>query len=314
MAEHVSTADPTPLGAIDAEHLTDVAQGGRRQQCVAQRVCRDVTVGMPGTAVIRVEQQAQQPARASGLDGMYVGTEPDANRHCRLQEAAASASSRMVAAFSSSVFSASADSPTRDLPGLCQHPLLAGRQPALLIATPQVADNLGDLVHVTGSELFQVGLVPTRPVGRLFGMQIRAPSLRRTARPSAHSHSSPTLCIVSHQDTGPRHHTSPRRPSRSHSEPLEQRADARTASLVASLRRPLSVLAGCRTSHSPRPSCSRINGADRQSRNIDLVTSLRASRTPTRAAPRRRSLRRGGRVGDSSPTSSSRSRPTSARG
>jgi hypothetical protein len=34
---------------------------------------------MSGAAVGVVEQQAKQPARPSGLDGMYVGTQTDAH-------------------------------------------------------------------------------------------------------------------------------------------------------------------------------------------------------------------------------------------
>src|SRR5450631_2919037 len=59
----------------------------------------------------------------------------------------------------------------QDLPGLGEHPLLAGRQPALTIATPKITHNLRDLVHVTRGQLFEVGLVATRPVGRLFGVR-----------------------------------------------------------------------------------------------------------------------------------------------
>src|SRR5690242_565495 len=44
----------------------------------------------------------------------------------------------------------------QNLTGLGQHPLLAGRQTALLIATPQVADYLGDLVDIARSKLFEV--------------------------------------------------------------------------------------------------------------------------------------------------------------
>ena len=140
MAEHVGTADTAPLGTIGAEHLADVAKPRRGQQGITQRVRGDVTIGMSGAAVSVSEQQTQQPARPSGLNWVYVGSEPDSGQsHCSsrkrspasgwapsllgecphiagsngLQEAAASASSRMVAAFSSSVFSASASSPTR---------------------------------------------------------------------------------------------------------------------------------------------------------------------------------------------------------
>jgi hypothetical protein len=38
----------------------------------------DVAVGMTGAAVSVGERQAQQPARTSWFDGMYVGTKTDA--------------------------------------------------------------------------------------------------------------------------------------------------------------------------------------------------------------------------------------------
>src|ERR1700733_4876792 len=46
-----------------------------------------------------------------------------------------------------------------NLTGLCQHALLACGQAALLVAAPQVAHYLCDLVDVTGGKLLQVGLV-----------------------------------------------------------------------------------------------------------------------------------------------------------
>src|SRR5947199_114082 len=52
-----------------------------------------------------------------------------------------------------------------DLPGLGEHALLAGGQAALTVAAPQVADDLRDLVDVTGGDLLDVGLVAAGPVG-----------------------------------------------------------------------------------------------------------------------------------------------------
>src|SRR5580700_5660099 len=54
------------------------------------------------------------------------------------------------------------------LPGLRQHPLLAGGQAALTITAPQIPYHLGNLVDVARGELLQVGLVPAGPVSRLF--------------------------------------------------------------------------------------------------------------------------------------------------
>src|SRR5690606_20207072 len=54
-----------------------------------------------------------------------------------------------------------------DLAGFGQHALLAGRQTAVTLPAPQVADHLGHLDDVAGGQLLEVGFVPTRPVGRL---------------------------------------------------------------------------------------------------------------------------------------------------
>src|SRR6266568_979639 len=59
----------------------------------------------------------------------------------------------------------------QDLPRLGEHALLARGQATFLVPPPQVPNDLGHLVHVTGSELLQVGLVPPGPVGRLFGVR-----------------------------------------------------------------------------------------------------------------------------------------------
>src|SRR6185369_12900697 len=56
----------------------------------------------------------------------------------------------------------------QDLPGLGEHALLPRGQPTLPVPTPQVANDLGHLVHVARGELLEVGLVTPRPVGRLF--------------------------------------------------------------------------------------------------------------------------------------------------
>ncbi len=56
-----------------------------------------------------------------------------------------------------------------DLARLGQHALLARRQTAVLVAAPQVANDLADLDDVARRELLEVRLVATRPVGRLLG-------------------------------------------------------------------------------------------------------------------------------------------------
>jgi len=70
----------------------------------------------------------------------------------------------------------------QDLPRLGEHALLAGGKAALPIAPPEVPDDLGYLVHVTGSELLQVGLVAPGPVRRLFCMR-RAEHLENPLKP-----------------------------------------------------------------------------------------------------------------------------------
>src|SRR5699024_2322071 len=49
-------------------------------------------------------------------------------------------------------------------------PLLPGREATVLVAAPQIAHDLGDLLHIAGGELLDIGLVPTRPVGGLLGV------------------------------------------------------------------------------------------------------------------------------------------------
>src|SRR3954462_7374176 len=58
----------------------------------------------------------------------------------------------------------------QDLPRLGEHALLTGGQATVLVPAPEVTHDLGDLVHVTGGQLLEVGLVTTRPVGRLLGV------------------------------------------------------------------------------------------------------------------------------------------------
>src|ERR1700733_2082331 len=70
----------------------------------------------------------------------------------------------------------------QNLPRLGEHALLAGGQAAFLIAAPKIPDNLGDLVHVTRSELLKIGLVTPRPVRGLFGMR-RAKHLEDALKP-----------------------------------------------------------------------------------------------------------------------------------
>src|SRR6478735_3445182 len=58
-----------------------------------------------------------------------------------------------------------------DLARLGQHPLLAGREAAVTLAAPQVADDLRHLHDVAAVQLLEIGLVATRPVGRLLDVR-----------------------------------------------------------------------------------------------------------------------------------------------
>src|SRR5690606_36762117 len=58
-----------------------------------------------------------------------------------------------------------------NLPRLGEHALLTSGKSAILLAAPQIAHDLGHLVHIAGGELLQVGLVATGPVGRLLGVR-----------------------------------------------------------------------------------------------------------------------------------------------
>src|SRR5262245_25527179 len=55
--------------------------------------------------------------------------------------------------------------------GLRQHALLARGEATLALPAPQVADDLRHLERVTGGELLDVCLVPSRPVGRFLGVR-----------------------------------------------------------------------------------------------------------------------------------------------
>ena len=75
MAEHVGAADTGPAWVVGAEHLADVAEACGAEQRVAQRVGRDVAVGVAGAAVCALEKQSEQPARPARLDRVHVGAD-----------------------------------------------------------------------------------------------------------------------------------------------------------------------------------------------------------------------------------------------
>ena len=68
-----------PARIIGAENRAEVAQPGRAEQCIAQRVRGDVTVGMPGASVDAREKQSGDPAVPARLDRVHVdpGADPD---------------------------------------------------------------------------------------------------------------------------------------------------------------------------------------------------------------------------------------------
>ena len=68
-------AGARPLRTAGAEHRADVAEAGRGQQRVAQRVRGDVAVGVPGAAVDAGPEQPGHPALAARLDRVHVGAD-----------------------------------------------------------------------------------------------------------------------------------------------------------------------------------------------------------------------------------------------
>src|SRR5262245_60560210 len=58
-----------------------------------------------------------------------------------------------------------------DVTRLGEHALLAGGQPSLPLATPEVSHNLSHLERIAGGQLLNVRLVTPRPVGRLLGVR-----------------------------------------------------------------------------------------------------------------------------------------------
>jgi hypothetical protein len=116
VSQHVGTTDTTPFVAVGAEDTAQVSETGSAEKGIAQGMRSDVTVRMTGTPIGVIERKTEEPTRTSRLNRVYVGAETDSWHHLERQErqeAAARTSSRMIMAFSSSVFSANASSPTR---------------------------------------------------------------------------------------------------------------------------------------------------------------------------------------------------------
>src|SRR6202034_2149002 len=96
VAQHRHTADTGPPRVVDTEHVADIAQSGRRQQRVAQRVHGHVAVGVPGTAVDAGKQQAKQPARPIRFYDVHIGAYADSRVHWFTIAWASSRSRRVV--------------------------------------------------------------------------------------------------------------------------------------------------------------------------------------------------------------------------
>ena len=78
MGEDGGAARTGPAGVVGAEQAADVAETGRGEDGVGERVGDDVAVGVPGAAVGAGPVQAGQPAGPAGLDRVHVGADADA--------------------------------------------------------------------------------------------------------------------------------------------------------------------------------------------------------------------------------------------
>jgi len=56
MGKHLGSGDTAPLWLVHAEHTAEITEARRREQSVAQRMDRDVAVGMTGAAVGVIKQ------------------------------------------------------------------------------------------------------------------------------------------------------------------------------------------------------------------------------------------------------------------
>src|ERR1700735_4111194 len=120
-------------------------------------------------------QQAREVERAPGPEGVHICAHSDPGQPAHHMRAAArSGGEDLVEQRLSLVLVgllSQCELADQDLPCLGQHALLARRQATLPVPAPQIADDLGYLVHVARGELLKVGLVPSRPVGRFLGVR-----------------------------------------------------------------------------------------------------------------------------------------------
>src|SRR6202453_3635603 len=96
VAQHRHPADTGPPRVLDTEHVADIAQSGRRQQRVAQRVHGHVAVGVSGAAVGAGKQQSKQPARPARFYDVHIGAYADSRVHWFTIAWASSRSRRVV--------------------------------------------------------------------------------------------------------------------------------------------------------------------------------------------------------------------------
>ena len=73
--------------------LSPLFSGGGQER-VAQRVCRDVAVGVPGAAVHAVPTQPDHPALPAGFDGMHVGAQTNPRNHAPIMARSTAPASR----------------------------------------------------------------------------------------------------------------------------------------------------------------------------------------------------------------------------
>src|SRR5271156_5613868 len=80
VTQHVGAGDTLPARVVDSEDTADITLTRCRQHGIAQRMHRDVTVGVSGAAVGVSEQQAHQPAGPTGFNRMHIGAQTDPGR------------------------------------------------------------------------------------------------------------------------------------------------------------------------------------------------------------------------------------------
>src|SRR6266487_187824 len=164
---------PPRLGGT--ELTAEISEASRGQQRIARSMRNRITIGMTGQAPLARPVQTCEVQLAPVTE--WVDVYAHANPREQLSHPASapgSGSQDLVEQRLGLVLVGllgKRQLAHQDLPRLGEHPLLSRGKPALAIATPQITNHLGDLVHITRSKLLQVGLVPARPVGGLLGIR-----------------------------------------------------------------------------------------------------------------------------------------------